>query len=78
MDRIVEVYTCHKCKGNFPDISNSPPIRQGELCVSCFIGEENDKYDDLPTSKCKQCGREFPILPMYFNQYGLCLICNQE
>ena len=42
-----------------------------------MLKEWEEEYDKLSTVKCKQCGREFPILPMYFNQYGVCLICNQ-
>jgi len=45
MDRIIEVYTCPKCKNDFPDISNSAPPKNGELCVSCFIEEALDKLD---------------------------------
>jgi len=74
---IIEVYTCPKCKNDFPDISNSAPPKNGELCVSCFIEEELDKLDLVVSRKCK-CGRWYPNLPMYFNEEGLCLICSQE
>jgi len=45
LDGIIEVYTCPKCKNDFPDISNSAPPKNGELCVSCFIEEALDKLD---------------------------------
>lgn len=47
MDNI-EVYICPVCKKLYPNISNSAPSKDGELCISCLIKqmdrEELAKY----------------------------------
>jgi len=37
----VEVYICPKCKEPFPNISNSAPSKDGELCLGCFMNESS-------------------------------------
>lgn len=32
----IEIYTCPNCKKSFPNIANSAPPMDGELCVQCY------------------------------------------
>ena len=63
-----ELFKQRLIEAGFEIIENS----NGEFVYREYDEEFEKEYDNLPTAKCIQCGREYPILPMYFNQYGEC------
>ena len=67
-----------KCLGTIAELGRKAfPNGISKDYLDDYYEEIEEEYDRLQTKKCL-CGREYPDLPMYFNEEGLCLICSQE
>lgn len=41
----IQIYTCPRCKKQFPNISNSAPHADGELCIQCITKTAAIEYE---------------------------------